>query len=193
MNKGDKITFGQYPQGENGEVLPLRWRVLDVQGDKALLLTDKLIDGRRYHGKFVDVTWETCALRKWLNGSFFKKAFSREEQSKIAPVTHSTPDNPSYGTTGGNPTQDNIFLLSIDEVEGYFSSGSERKAYATPYAETQGCYVDKADGGSWWWLRSSGDYHYYAALVFSNGDVSYSGTNVRLNRGTVRPALWLNL
>lgn len=64
MNKGDKITFGQYPRGENGEVLPPEWRVLDVQVDKALLLTDKLIDYKPYNVQLIDITWENCTLRK---------------------------------------------------------------------------------------------------------------------------------
>ena len=41
---GCTITFGQYPQGKKGEIEPLKWRVLDVRGDKALLITDKIID-----------------------------------------------------------------------------------------------------------------------------------------------------
>lgn len=190
---GDIVPFGQYPQGANGEIMPLEWRVLDVQNDRALLLADKLIDCKRYHEEWVDVTWETCTLRQWLNSEFISKAFNSGEQSKIATVTNQNPNNPKYGTTGGNSTQDRVFALSIDEVKKYFSSDSAMIAYATLYTKTQGVYVNKDTGGSWWWLRSRGSYHDIAAGVYSDGGVDFYGDLVGSLDGAARPAFRLNL
>ncbi len=70
---GERIPFGQYPQGANGEMQPLEWRVLAVENGRALLITDKLIDCVKYNEEWVDVTWETCSLRKWMNSDFISK------------------------------------------------------------------------------------------------------------------------
>jgi hypothetical protein len=45
---GDIIPFGEY-----------NWRVLDVQGDKALIITEDVVELRPYHEQYVEVTWET--------------------------------------------------------------------------------------------------------------------------------------
>ena len=37
------VQFGRYQQEENGEVKPLKWRVLDVKSDKALLFCENII------------------------------------------------------------------------------------------------------------------------------------------------------
>ena len=188
---GDHFTFGNYPQGENGEEEPIEWRVLTVDGDKALVISEKLLDYVSYNQEYTDVTWETCTLRSWMNNDFLNAAFSSSEQAKIATVTNQNPDNPEYGTKGGRPTQDKIFALSIEEANRYFSSNSDRKAYTTDCAHKRGW--DSDDRSNWWWLRSPGSYSNYAAYVFNDGDINPYGPVVRLDSGCVRPAFWLNL
>ena len=196
---GGKVQFGQYPQGANGEMQPLVWRVLAVENGRALLITDKLIDCVKYNEKRLDVTWETCTLRKWMNSDFISKAFSSSQQAQITAVTNPNPNNPKYGTKGGNATQDRIFALSIDEVNKYFRDDDDRMAAPTGYAKKQGCYV--SDGYSLpsgektgcWWLRSPGDFSNYAANVYYDGFVYQNGNFVDNNYVAVRPAFWLNL
>ena len=52
---------------------------------------------------------------------FIAEAFSASEKSAIPTVTLSNPDNPNYGTEGGNDTQDQVFLLSLEELQQYFN------------------------------------------------------------------------
>lgn len=47
---------------------PLKWRILNVNGNDALLLSEKAVDAQRYHMTRESVTWETCTMRSWLNG-----------------------------------------------------------------------------------------------------------------------------
>ena len=188
---GDRIPFGQYPQGANGDVQPLMWRVLAVENGRALLITDKLIDYVRYDQSSANVTWETCTLRKWMNNDFISKAFSSSEQAQIAMVTNQNPDNPEYGTKGGKPTQDKIFALSIDEATRYFSSDSDRKAYTTDYAHKKG--FDSKDRSDYWWLRSPGGESSSAASVFDDGIIDQYGNYVYYGEVAVRLAFWLNL
>ena len=196
---GGKVQFGQYPQGANGEVQPLMWRVLAVENGRALLITDKLIDCVKYNEKRLDVTWETCTLRKWMNNDFISKAFNSNQLAQIVTVTNQNPKNPQYGTKGGNATQDRIFALSIDEANKYFRDDDDRMAAPTGYAKKQGCYVSSdyllpsGEKTGWWWLRSPGYFGNYAAGVSLVGYVSQDGSYVNLGYVAVRPAFWLNL
>ena len=196
---GDRRSFGQYPQGANGEVQPLVWRVLAVENGRALLITEKLIDCVKYHTKRTDITWETCTLRQWMNRDFIHKAFSSSEQGKIATVTNQNPNNPKFGTKGGNATQDKIFALSINEAEKYFRNNDDRRAAPTGFAIKNGAWVSdnyslpNGEKTGWWWLRSPGSNSDDAACVLTNGDVYQFGNYVDFNYGAVRPAFWLNL
>ena len=103
---GSIIPFGGYD-----------WRVLDVQNNKALILSEKIIEERAYKRK--DITWETCKLRRYLNGAFYNK-FSSQDRARIA-ETRITTNNPWYKE--GNATNDKIFLLSIQELALYYAHG----------------------------------------------------------------------
>jgi len=91
-----------------------------------------VIEKRPYHHEECEITWETCDMRRYLNGEFYD-SFSEADRARIIEVTNENPDNPWYGTPGGSPTRDNIFLLSIDEVVKYFGdSGQLKTRYMYP-------------------------------------------------------------
>ncbi len=195
---GNIVKFGLYPQGTNGEVLPIEWRVLEVQKDKVLLLTDKLLDYVRYNEERADVTWETCSLRKWMNNDFIQIAFNSEEQSKIATVTNRNTTN--NGTKVVNDTQDKVFALSLEEVQKYFPTDESSIAYTTDHAHKQSC--DSKDRSDFWWMRTSGERGDIAMYVDSDGSLSlyidsdgsfYGGVGVESDNIPVRLALWLTL
>ena len=196
---GGKVQFGQYPQGANGEVQPLVWRVIAVENGRALLITDKLIDAMPYNKEDFKVTWETCTLRKWMNNDFISKAFKSNQLAQIVTVTNQNPKNPQYGTKGGNATQDRIFALSIDEANKYFRDDDDSMAAPTGYAKKQGCYVSSdyllpsGEKTGWWWLRSPGNYSDLAARVGLDGYIFRRGDCVSRSDVAVRPAFWLNL
>ena len=199
LRVGDKIPFGRYPQGANGEIEPLMWRVLAVESGRALLITDKLIDCVRYHETDTKVTWETCSLRRWMNNEFINKAFSSSEQMLIVTVTIPNQKSGIFGLKEGNSTSDKIFALSINEAKKYFHNDNDRMAAPTGYAKKQGCWtrdnysLPTGEKTGWWWLRSPGDIGYDAAYVGSSGYVLQNGADVDRNYGCVRPAFWLNL
>ena len=208
-----RVIFGRYRQGANGEIEPLLWRVLHVDNNRgrALLITEKLIDCRRYHDVLEDITWEDCSLREWMNGEFIETAFTKEEASKIVEVRNRNPDNPDgwEGQTidGGNDTEDRVFALSLDEVKDnigrggsrtYFRNDDDRIAAVTPYAKEResGVWRYIITNGyktGWWWLRSPGHFSIFAADVLYDGDVYDYGDNVSNSSVSVRPAFWLNL
>lgn len=217
------VYFGTYQQSSDGRggynVEPIKWRVLenDATAGELFLLADQNLDGRQYHKEIaVDVTWETCTTREWLNASsadsFISQAFTASEKMAIPAVTVVTEDNPRYPyTTGGNDTTDQVFLLSINEAAKteYGFSGdwdetgdaSGRVADNTDYAAS---HTGMSDGDNTWWLRSPGLYGNCAADVSGDGSVDTNGRYVYgyeshyepqapLYDTGVRPALHVNL
>jgi hypothetical protein len=134
---------------------------------------------RPYNVEWESITWETCTLRQYLNGEFYN-SFRDNEKAMIAETRNVNTDNPGYGTEGGNDTIDRVFLLSINEANGYFKNDHDRAA---------------SYGGSpdWWWLRSPGRDGDDAAFVFSYGGVNDDGNLAYDGAVGVRPALWVNL
>ena len=189
---GKTIEFGNYPQDKDGTEKPIEWIVMKKEGNQVLLLSKYVLDAKPYNEEFEDVTWETSDIRQWLNNEFYTTAFNKTEKAKIQTSLIKNEDNSEYGTSGGNDTEDKVFLLSEKEAETLFSDEEERIAKATEYAEKSGVYVNK-EKAAWWWLRSPGGHSDRAALVYSSGWVDRDGNHVYLISGGVRPALHLNL
>ena len=203
------VTFGTYPQTKEGtDQTPIEWIVLDYDAadNKALLLSKKGLDVKKYNTSAVDITWEKCTLRAWLNDVFLKKAFSAEEQSAILTTAVDNSKSQGYSgwnTDGGNNTQDRVFLLSYTEANSYLnvtygdSENINSRVAPTAYAIAKGAYASAADktedskaaGG--WWLRSPGSHQGSAAIVFTFGSLNYKLVSHRSN--VVRPAFWLDL
>lgn len=192
---GSYINFGAYEQDNNTSngKEDIEWLVLEVKDGKALVISKYALDCQPYNTSYTDVTWETCTLRKWLNNDFINAAFSANEKAMIPTVTVSADDNPYYSTNPGNATQDQVFLLSITEVNKYFSSNSARQGEPTNCAVASGAYVNSSNGNCWWWLRSPGYNQYFVAYVNYDGDVYEFGDCVDNDSDAVRPALWIDL
>jgi hypothetical protein len=210
---GDIILLGTYPQLEDGTELPIKWRVLKNSGGEMFILSEDILDCKRYHGNredikwrdCVDITWHDCDLRKWLNEEFYHTAFHSEEKELIKTTlcTDNGNDSPD--------TEDKVFLLSVNEIKNYSDiCGKDLlRAVGTDFAKmkkSDGCslYVyDKTSkdnyiirdgkevGCSWWWLRTQGNKPSRAYFVGTNCTIR-SYANVSLARDGVRPALKLN-
>ena len=198
---GSIISFGGY-----------KWRVLDTQGNTALIITENIIEQRIYHDAYKDITWAECALRKYLNGEFYDK-FSATDKSRIIPVINKNSDNQWYGTKGGEDTQDNIFLLSIEEAAcKYFGDSSSklenpkgnRRYWFERKDENNSKRIarleSRKEGSWWWWLRSPGRVNIKAVYIHGDGNIGIQGNNILKGnisdgecKGGIRPALWLKL
>ena len=191
---GDTIKFGYYEQDNNTSngKEAIEWIVLAKDDDKALVISKYALDCQRYNSAYTSVTWETCSLRKWMNGTFLNAAFDSGEQRLIQKSTVTADKNPSYSTSPGNNTTDKVFLLSITEANKYFSSDSARQCSPTAYAKAQSAYTNTSDVICCWWLRTPGYLSCFASYVDYNGIVSYDGSTVNYYNG-VRPAMWIDL
>ena len=192
--KGDLIEFGYYEQDgdvSNGAEV-IEWRVLAIEDGKALIISEYGLDAMRYNTDVVDITWEECTLRGWLNDDFYNTAFTEEEQARIALTQLINDDNLAYSTEGGNDTDDKVFLMSVEEAKEYFADDEDRKAFATRYAQNHGAFVSDT-GEIRWWLRSPGTVEIMAAYIYQDGGIISNGMSITQRNVVVRPALWINL
>ena len=189
---GETIEFGNYPQDKDGTEKPIEWIVMKNEGNQVLLLSKYVLDAKPYNKGWENVTWQTSDIRQWLNNEFYTTAFNKSEKAKIQTSLIKNEDNSEHGTSGGNDTEDKVFLLSEKEAETLFSNDEERIAKATEYAEKSGVYVNE-EKAAYWWLRSPGDSGDDAAEVIYSGWVYRDGNYVDDSSGGVRPALHLNL
>ncbi|MBQ4069526.1 MAG: hypothetical protein IJC76_09770 [Lachnospiraceae bacterium] len=110
---------------------PIKWRVLEVEGDRAFLMADGALDTRMYSAREEGLVWANSDIRSWLNGysaefnregadytedNFIDKAFTKKEQSAILLSEVVNNDNIEYGTEAGEDTEDKIYLLSEEEL-----------------------------------------------------------------------------
>jgi len=191
--KGSIIRFGDND-----------WRVLDhdVQNNKALILSERIIEKRHYHHKLSEITWSECEMRYYLNETFYN-TFSLQDKALIEETEIPSDINPWFETKGGDTTKDRIFLLSIGQVVQYFGDSGlleneNRESKYLLYDDNNEKRVayDKGDVRSWWWLRSPGDNSARAATVDADGTLRIHGDDVvaEIAGGVgVRPALWLTL
>ena len=188
---GDVIEFGEYQQ-DNG-VEPIRWLVLDRDGDRLLLLSERILDSQKYDGSKQPVTWENCSLRAWLNADFFETAFSEAERSVICETPVSAGTNPSYPDADpGSEVTDQVFLLSISESMEYFHLQPELKRTATVYAQENGCKASD-DNTAAWWLRSPGKTNSSAAAALKTGLIDLGGIATSVDGVGVCPAVWIDI
>ena len=196
--KEEKHNAAKSEQTENIKFGGYDWRVLDIQNNQALLLSESILEKRLYNDKKTDITWENCTLRNYLNNDFYNK-LTDSDKGRIVKKTIPNKDNQWYGTSGGKDTPDHIFLLSLEEVVQYFGDSGQLKnknpnnkyLIDDEYNEKR-IAKDTSGAAAWWWLRSPGGNTRIAADVNEGGFVFMSGDGVSASGG-VRPALWLNL
>lgn len=213
------VYFGRYESDnklQNGKE-PIKWRVLDKTDGNVLLLADRILDIQPYNRVYDFSTWETCTLRTWLNDTFINEAFSAEERALIALSNLENNDNPQTAIEGGNPTQDKVFVLSLEEIDRYLPETEQRKAKDTGYANVLGWqyyqreWLDRKKpfrqvldiidievkfGGlkyflNKWWLRTPG---YLPGMILSAeaDGVLFDRDLINLELG-VRPAITVRL
>lgn len=190
---GSIVKFGEYEQDNdtsNGKE-DIEWLVLAKENSNVLLISKKALDCKSYNTIEMDVTWETCSLRTWLNGHFLNDAFTKEEQAIINTTDVTADENPDYDTDPGNDTKDKVFLLSIEEANKYFGNDSERKCIPTSYVLANENSLK--NGNNWWALRTPGQSQNHVAGVVGDGYFSKSGAWVDNSHTLVRPAIWISL
>ena len=84
------LHLGQYKQTADGGVLPILWRVLTVDDEKAYLLSEYILFARAMHtnrGEYAKSKGDFAKteLCSYLNTTFAEEAFTEEEMSMLLP------------------------------------------------------------------------------------------------------------
>jgi hypothetical protein len=180
------------------------WQVLDKRHDRILIISRDIIDICPYDTDFTEEYWQTCTLRSYLNNKFLKK-FKPRERARIIKTKIHNDDNPWYKTPGGEDTYDKIFLLSAEEADIYFNTGSDLlteriKEFDFDRGKFIAVDVDitseSGKGGffsnehdinrqanyrgipAYWWLRTPGVLNNFASFVFDNGGIGVVGLDL---------------
>ncbi len=186
---GDIITFGKFEQDNNTDngPEPVRWRVLDKQDGKLLIITEKALEKM----PFFAIYWKHSSIGGYLNSSFLYD-FTAEEKNMLVKTLITSdrhPDKPD--TDQGSETENKLFLLSVDEAKKYFGSDEDRVCYASAFL--QGILETQTDGRCDWWLRTAYDNWANGAIIANvdpKGMINMSTHNCRLG---LRPACWIRL
>ena len=187
-DKAEKIVKNfQFSTQDGKTTIPFggyTWQLLDIQNNKALFIMEDIIELKPYHTSSQTTWWSESDIRNYLNGEFYNK-FSEQEKLKIAQTQVITPSH--NGNSGGYPSLDKIFLLSMEEVEQYFPTvyGEDQFGNKNRVAKYQ-------NQPYWWWLRQPGFSHEQAIIVYADGTIEPYGANINSVLG-VRPAMWLKL
>ena len=191
LRPGMKITFGSYAPygGMEGTIWePVTWRVLDTDDNRALLLSDKVLEARPLDNRSDAYTYPYADLqmRTWRLQDIYKLAFTDEERTHILTTNVDNGEDPD--------TEDPLFLLSVDEVLYYLPEEEDRIAYGTDSARIRGLLQEDEEQRSYWWLRTrgTGDIGLYAA-VRPNGRIDEDGQAYSYRFYGIRPAMWVTL
>ena len=203
LQPGQVISLGRYPQGANGEVQPIEWQVLEVEDDRALLLSRHVLDCAPYHSEQTVVRWENSRLRQWLLEDFMSAAFSEGDLAHICrPEAANDPAGELLWQMFGMETttgtiSDPVFLLAQADILRLFPGGDNMfcpgaGAAMTPWVAANHPDMDEMNGHVSWWLRSSFNSMPFACIVSPVESNGVSGISPYTAQG-VRPAVWVRL
>lgn len=178
IEEGSIVVLGEYSDK------PIEWIVLDRTSSRVLLLSKGIVTRKAFHSSYSNVTWKTCDIRSWLNGSFYNDSFNTNEKTHIlkTKVFTSRYVTETGDRAGAVTTDDYVFLLSFDEVRLYDNE-----------------QIDSSESD--WWLRSPGSFdrdrlgeymNSNVSFVWSYGATSWEGHAVTEQKG-IRPAMWISI
>ncbi len=214
--KDSRFASGTAPTKGNTywfKVEPIKWFLLEAYSTTKTAYTGSTTNLRVISEQLLTANvmfdadtnpWNTSNIRDWLNNSFYTSAFSASDKGYISKnITryfgtseHATKDDYTV-TTGGNTTEDNVWLISYYEaVNTYYGANAylnkkSRAATPTDFAVVNNVTMF-SNGRGYYWLRSAGNAANRACLVSNVGSLSYFNSVSATTLG-VRPALTITL
>ncbi len=206
------VYFGKYPQNiclenntskqtiiEEGQmyfVEDIKWRVLTKCKDKALLFSEYILDTKIFNADTNE--YENSYIRKWLNNEFYNKAFTQIEQETILTTqieNKEMTNNPLFSNDNDlnrNPTNDKIFLLSINDITNEDYGFPEHQGETAARIKKATAYAKALGFEGWYYLRTPSSIYPYSVSVISEegdiywDDVSHKGCGIAM-------AMWIKL
>ncbi|WP_187367793.1 MULTISPECIES: DUF6273 domain-containing protein [Enorma] len=177
------------------------WRVLEVVGDAALLITENIVRSASYTEKSIEgverspsIDWKSSPVRRWLNGEFVKEMDENAVQRILSKknITHDSAfikKAPAYDDSfplrhseyEPQVTLDKVFCLDPFEAAKYFSDDADRISMHT------------GDTTAWHLRSYSKEIEYYAYGVSGQGSVGLGVSGTAVANLGIRPAVWIRL
>jgi len=208
---GENVCFGYYEcfvENYTNITSKIAWKVLVKLKDKALLISDCVLDFKSYSSlRYED--YENSNVRSWCK-KLYANNFTNEERQYILTTSVRTPDVES-----GKITEDEIFILSATEVQKYMPTYEDRFTQATECAKDRhitvwDCYLAeipysrRVDG---WWTRSfNNGQNAYCVLDHFTTEYRAKSIGIKINTSRnlynealkicpmgVRPAMWVKV
>lgn len=170
------ITLGTW------ESEPIEWLVLKEEGFASLVISKYALFSMQFSN--FSNEWYNSDIRKYLNSTFFNKAFSESEKRKIFNVKLNDVN-----------TKDSIFIPSVEEVNSFLSSderkfGNGSNPISCSWSNCSECYKTNKKGYSTCWtLRTK--YHSNSNGIYRvicNGNMEYLPIDIYHG---IRPAMWI--
>jgi len=179
---GEIVKLGTY----NGK--PIEWNIVYKEEGLCLLVAKDAVVEKPYNNEGGSTSpssdlysaneWSKCSLRKWLNEDFYNNAFSDEAKNYIVKCNLTNDVSEAYTKSGGENTEDKVFILSFSECDKFLYSYSN----------------DLLDiGGKEYWLRTPSGTNGLSTKVCDGYLWAKKELSEKVDVSVgVRPALWVS-
>lgn len=173
---------------------PIKWRVIEVNGTSAYMISDVALDTQKYNLEAKEVTWNNSTLRSWLNGytasenqpaidyslnNFADTAFSGSEKDSIVSANN-----------------DKVTILSEEDLKNNKVYGldtpNNRSCKASSYALARGAHED-ISGTCNYWTSTNGNSNLTAKFAQPSGEIYTKGYSVVYAGNAIRTAVTISL
>ena len=162
VQAGQSMAFGHFDQDYPQQ--SISWKVLAVNGDTAVLLSEQALECRMYDKASSE--WSKSSLCKWLNGTFLVNAFTADERQLM---TRDLDGNSVFIPTVQDMTNEAFgFFSKKDAADG------SRSAKGTSHATANGL-----------WTNKNGECSYFTRTAANSGDVYQVRTDGTIGVATV--------
>lgn len=199
--------IGEFKEGTVFKWQGYDWRVLKIEGNEALVISEKVLDSNFNADSWNDgIAFNTSGEKNNYNSSNVQQKV-KEFEAKLTTNAISKTRKITVGTKDSeyvfNENNDSVFLLSYQEVKKYFPTGSQRVGYngVSPmiYWTRSGDRIKTADKCDPI-IENGKEIDRICTGEKINNDnamfVSYNGELISADASTkvgIRPALWLDV
>ena len=159
LRRGKTIVFGHYYQDSFRYKDPIRWYVVNIEKNKATLVSEKLLRCLPFSDYDVECTWATSKIREFLNHQMYYEMFDKKERSVVLLESIKTESLDKNGESQEERTDDKVYLMSEDEFRRYWECIDYGFLTQVSYLESpffQNNDHLNLENYSYWWLRSLG-------------------------------------
>lgn len=179
----ETILFGKYNQVMFIDTR-VEWRVLYKDETKALLLSSKILDWKKFNNNDKNTEWNDSDLKNFVNEVYYNKIFSPKEKTAIIPNKYGE----NCSLLDDNDIDNYLYKNNILYLKAKCSTSAMYEKLMNKYPEAKE-YKLSLDGFDEYWIKSitkTNEYKY----INDKGEIC--STTINESKG-VRPVIWVAL